>query len=399
MNSLSSSLRPDHLAAFPLEERFTIVRRLGGTLSHTYLAQDMTTADLLPCVIKQLHYTGKTDLAQERTSRRLRRYARSMARLSQQGQLPRLLNHFTDGDQFYLVQEYIPGMTLAQELSRSGHKSEPQVQQFLQEMLPIVGYIHRRHLLHLDIRPAHIIRRSRDQKLVLTGFGTMHRYAHTDKSEAKRAGDRTLGTVGFSPLEQICGHPKPASDIYALGATCLALLTGRSPVALATAPRGQHLQWQSSVSISPHFLQVLKRMLDANPAHRFQTVDELGRALNLQETDDSDLIGCLTSEPFASVSPSAQALPKKVRKGVATAPPQILEKNLEEKELKEELKEKDVKRELGKNLENYVEINASSSAQRRAEAIHRWQQRRRQFEAFAPATREHSHTQRFSSPD
>ena len=302
MTSLPPPLRSPRLASCPLEERFTLVRRLGGTLSHTYLAQDITTANLLPCVIKQLSHTGKTAFEQERGSRRLRRHARSMARLSQQGQLPRLLDHFTDGYQFYLVQEYIPGLTLSQELSRSGPKNEQQVRHFLQEMIPIIRYIHRRHLLHLDIRPAHIIRRSRDQKLVLTGFGTMHRYAHADRFQTKRAGDRTLGTVGFSPLEQLSGRPKPASDIYALGATCLALLTGRSPVELATAPRGQHLQWQASVSVSPDFVQVLERMLDANPDHRFQTINELARALNLKETGYRDLLSCMTNKPYASVS-------------------------------------------------------------------------------------------------
>jgi serine/threonine protein kinase len=334
------------------KDRFEILRRLGrGGFSTAYLAQDITSAQPLPCVIKQIKYkktasaqlnqagSAKTALELERNQRRFQREARTMARLGRHAQLPCLLDHFADGDQFYLVQEYVPGLTLSQELRQHGPQNEIQVKQFLREMIAIVRYIHRQRLLHLDIKPANIIRRSSDQKLVLIDFGAVRRYPN----EGIDAG-RCAGTIGFAPAEQLAGEPTPASDIYALGVTCLYLLTDISPLDLATSPKGQNLRWQESVRVSPHFTRVLEKMLAPDLAHRFQTIEDLSRAMDLEAHYD-DLKSCLTSEPFAD---EVFAKPMACR------------------------------------LENYVDISSHSHAQRQAGAIRRWQQRRRQFQSFTP---------------
>jgi serine/threonine-protein kinase len=337
--------------------RFEIIRRLGrGGFSTAYLAQDMAAAQPLPCVIKQLKYkkpvqqpapssnhssnhSSKTALERERDQRRFQREARTMARLGRHAQLPCLLDHFADGDQFYLVQEYVPGLTISQELRQRGPQNEIQVKQFLREMIPIIRYIHRQRLLHLDIKPANIIRRSSDQRLVLIDFGAVRRYPN----EGVNAG-RCAGTIGFAPLEQLAGEPTPASDIYALGVTCLYLLTDTSPIDLATSPKGQNLRWQESVRLSPHFTRVLEKMLAPDLAHRFQTIEDLSRAMDLEAHYD-DLKSCLTKEPFAD---EVLASPVACR------------------------------------LESYVDLSSHSHAQRQAGAIRRWQQRRRQFQSFTP---------------
>lgn len=339
-----------------LKNRFEIIRRVGkGGFGTTYLAQDSSATLPLPCVIKQLKYKNQpeknqfkaeTALAKERTQRRFQREARMMARLGRHPQLPCLLDHFIEEDQFYLVQEYIPGDTLSREISRSGAQkalwSEQQVKQFLREMIPIIRYIHRQNLLHLDIKPSNIMRRSHDQKLVLIDFGAVRRYpTETLPGETERG----AGTIGFAPSEQLAGQPTYASDLYALGVTCLYLLTKISPLDLATAPQGQRLHWQGAVNLSDHFTRILTKMLHPEASRRFQDTYELERAMNL-ESHYEDLKSCLTN---GSITDKTFSSPN-----ACPLVPNAKEENL-------------------------------SHAQRQAASIRRWQQRRRQFKTFTPS--------------
>jgi len=353
-----------------LKNRFEIIRRLGkGGFGTTYLAQDISAQGIsaqgisalqpLPCVIKQLKYKlqspenslnpmgqvvptqAQIALLEERLKRRFQREARMMARLGRHTQLPCLLDHFAEDGQFYLVQEHVPGHTLSREISLSGPQSEQQVKQFLREMIPIIGYIHRQNLLHLDIKPSNVMRRSSDQKLVLIDFGAVRRYPN-DGLYGER--DRATGTLGFAPAEQLAGKPTYASDIYALGVTCLYMLTKISPLDLATSAQGQNLHWQGSVRISDHFTRILTKMLHPEAARRFQDTLELERAMNL-ENHYQDLKDCLTTEPLMD---KTFAQPKSCQ------------------------------------IDNNRSEVAESHAQQQAASIRRWQQRRRQFKTFMP---------------
>lgn len=336
------------------KNRFKIIRRLGrGGFGTTYLAKDLAQKLLidgqsegLPCVIKQLKYkiqsaqalasSPKATFAQERIQRRLQRETRMMARLGRHSRIPCLLDHFIEDNQFYLVQEHIPGQTVSQEIARSGVKSEIEVKQFLAEMLPILRYIHRQHLLHLDIKPSNIIRRSSDQALVLIDFGAVRAYPDNSISQATERGS---GTIGFAPSEQLAGNPTPASDIYALGVTCLYLLTKISPLDLAVSSQGQNLRWQESVQLSPHFTRILAQMLHPDHTRRFQSIEALERAMKL-ETHYDELKDCLNTAPLAEKQPTACVL---------SFPSQ-----------------------------------ESSNVQRQAASIRQWKQRRRHFNTFVP---------------
>lgn len=329
--------------------RFEIIKRIGrGGFSTAYLANEVTASHVQPCVIKQLRYKREASgtspqnekLQAEHNQRRFQKEARIMARVGQHNQMPCLLDHFVDKGQFYLVQEHIPGLTLNQELHRDGPKNETQVKEFLRGMLPIIRYVHRHNLLHLDIKPANIIRRTSDQKLVLIDFGAVCRYIK-DSQDSKPK--RSSGTVGYASAEQLAGQPVPASDIYSLGVTCLYLLTGCSPLDFATSANGQNLRWQESVQVSDHMHHVLSRMLAPEAAQRFQSIDELERAMSL-EGHYGELTYCLTREPFNS---------KRFKKPTAC-------------------------------LLSDREPAPQSRSARQAQSIRRWQQRRQQFKAFMP---------------
>jgi serine/threonine-protein kinase len=87
--------------------------------------------------------------------------------------VPRLLDYFEDTQQFYLIQEYVGGLTLQQEVKRSGPFSEAGVKQFLSEIMPLLQYIHKQQVIHRDIKPANLIRREHDCQLVLIDFGAV----------------------------------------------------------------------------------------------------------------------------------------------------------------------------------------------------------------------------------
>lgn len=336
-------------------DQFEVIQRLGrGGFGTTYLAKDMTASPAMPCVLKQIRYRTKknpTDplppnpaIVQERHLRRFQKEARMMARLGRHSQMPCILEHFTENGQFYIVQEHVPGDTLSKELHREGPQNEAQAKAFLQAMIPIIRYVHKHNLLHLDIKPSNIIRRSGDNNaLVLIDFGAVRR--QTKKGELPQS---CSGTVGFSPAEQLTGKPVPASDIYSLGVTCLYLLTGISPVDLATSPKGQNLRWKESVQVSEHFGQILQKMLAPDVQHRYQSIDELDRAIQL-EAHYSELKACMTAASFEAQNPQ---------------PPTAC------------------------LLDNYLkagsEANGASKAHRQAVSIRRWQQRRRQFKSFTP---------------
>ena len=332
-----SSVRPSRL----FRDQYVIVHRLGqGGFGTTYFAKDITAIHPLPCVIKQLKYNSKTPIELARNQRRFQREARTMARLGNHSQLPGLLNHFTQGGKFYLVQAYVPGLTLGQEVSRQGAQTEAQVKQFIREMLPIIRHVHRQSLLHLDIKPANIIRRSDDNRLVLIDFGAVRRASDAADIPAKK--QRCAGTIGFAPIEQLAGMPTYASDLYSLGVTCLHLLTATSPIDLALSPKGQNLRWQESVELSPYFTRVLTKLLHPDATYRFRNTYELERAMNL-ETHYENLKDCLTTEAMTDKRFSSAAACR-----------------------------------LSESVET------GSYARRQAQSIKEWQQRRRQFKAFVP---------------
>jgi len=346
----------------PLKGRFKVVERLGrGGFGTTYLANEITASYSQPCVIKRLRYRLKRDqtaaqraLDLERNLRRFQRETRTLARIGRHDQLPRLLDHFIDNSQFYIVQAHIPGLTLQQEIHQNGPQCESEVKTFLRSMIPVLRHVHRHNLLHLDIKPANIIRRNTDQKPVLIDFGSVREYDPNRlfaNSSAKL--EPSQGTIGFSPSEQLAGSPLPASDIYSLGVTCLHLLTGYNPVDFATSPTGQDLHWQDVVQVSAHFAQILRKMLAANATHRFQSIDDLERAMNL-ETEYKDLKVCMTHEPLSpstldGLAPKGSDLNDLTHSSAAC------------------------------QIETYAEHSGRSHAERQAKAIRRWQQHRQHF--------------------
>lgn len=261
--------------------RYNLLKILGsGGFGYAYLAEDIQRPGNPQCVVKQLQ-PGSTDEAFLQVARRLFcTEASILEKLGDHPQIPQLLAHFEENDQFYLVEEYIQGMILAQEIQENKPLSEKEVILILKEILSILSYIHSQGVIHRDIKPSNIIRRQKDQHLVLIDFGAVkeiqpsHQYAQDEHTIA-------IGTKGYTPVEQLAGQPYFNSDIYALGMIIIYALTGISPEKL---PRNEHngeIEWHHLVdNINPNLMMILDQMVRYHFKDRIKSADLILKDLN-----------------------------------------------------------------------------------------------------------------------
>jgi serine/threonine-protein kinase len=156
------------------------------------------------------------------------------------------------------------------------------VKRFLSEILPLLEFIHNQQLIHRDIKPANLMRDEQDRKLILIDFGAVKNCQDDfDNSlELTTWTENSIGTQGFAPPEQLAMRPVYASDIYAVGVTCIYLLTGKSPKNLAYNRSTCEMLWQKYVHVSDNFAKVLNKMLESAVRYRYQSAREVLRALD-----------------------------------------------------------------------------------------------------------------------
>ncbi|MDZ8056042.1 MAG: protein kinase domain-containing protein [Aulosira sp. ZfuVER01] len=280
-----------------LSDRYQVVKPLGqGGFGATFLAHDQGLPGEPSCVIKQLRPSVTAPHVLQMARELFEREAKTLGKIGNHPQLPRLLDYFEDQQQFYLVQEYISGATLQQEIQRNGNFTEAGVKQFLSEILPLLQYIHEQKVIHRDIKPANLIRRTQDARMVLIDFGAVKNQvaqAIPGQSEQTALTAYAIGTPGFAPPEQMAMRPVYASDIYALGVTCIYLLTGKTPKDLEYNPSTGEMIWEPLVQVSDHLTSVLRKMLEVSVRNRYKSAQEVLRGLEMEPYLDSLAKGLL----------------------------------------------------------------------------------------------------------
>ena len=285
-----------------LRDRFQIVQPLGqGGFGATFLAKDVSLPGNPICVIKELRPSTTDTNILEMARQLFKREAQTLGKVGHHPQVPRLLGYFEANHQFYLVQEYVSGSTLKQEVKQYGAFSEDTVKQFLREILPVIQYIHEQGVIHRDIKPANILRRSQDGNLVLIDFGAVKDKVNQSTTMMEGTGQTaftniSIGTSGFAPPEQIALRPVYASDVYALGVTCIYLLTAKSPSALGYDNATGEILWRPHVKVGRSFGEILEKMLEVSVRDRYQSAEAVMNALLLEQADDTDdsLAECMT---------------------------------------------------------------------------------------------------------
>jgi serine/threonine protein kinase len=192
--------------------------------------------------------------------------------------IPRYLDYFQidrDRDRdFYIVQQLVEGKSLAQAIADGWHGSEEDIKQIAEQVLDVLIYLHelKPPVIHRDIKPQNVILQP-NRKIALVDFGAVQ-----DTYRSTQVGGSTVvGTYGYMPPEQFRGKAVPATDLYALGATILFLLTGRSPVELPEIKL--KLSFRDSVNISSHFADWLDKMIEPAIEDRFSSAKQSLNAL------------------------------------------------------------------------------------------------------------------------
>jgi Serine/threonine protein kinase len=267
-----------------LRNRYQVVQPLGkGGFGATFLATDMSLPGHPNCVVKQLRPTATSARILEMARELFQREAKTLGKIGDHPQIPRLIDYFVGGKQFYLVQEYVDGYTLKQEVKETGIFDEAQAKKFLREILPLLDYIHSQEVIHRDIKPANILRRRLDKNLVLIDFGAVK--DQVNQATMMGTGQTAftnfaIGTSGFAPPEQMALRPVYASDIYAVGMTCVYLMTGKSPNSFESNQITGELLWQPHLDVSDSFVSILQRMLEFSVQYRYQSAQDVLRALD-----------------------------------------------------------------------------------------------------------------------
>ncbi|MEG3938948.1 GUN4 domain-containing protein [Microcoleus sp. S36b_A3] len=276
------------------------------------------------CVIKQLSPPLEFQRKPAHFKKYVRLFEQEARRLYElkHPQIPQLISYFEEDGRLYLVQEFIDGNNLKDELEKYGAYSETKTRELLLDLLPVLNFVHERNVIHRDIKPENVIRRNRDRKFVLIDFGVSKQVV----AEAPTKAGTKLGTPGYAALEQRHGRAVPASDLYSLGVTCIRLLTSVMPYLdiygdihddLYDPLEGRWL-WREALpkgtKISQDLSQILDKLIQEYVKDRYKSATEVLEVIkppivvvpglvNLQQA--TVLSPSLPTQPVTGTSPVA----------------------------------------------------------------------------------------------
>jgi serine/threonine protein kinase len=269
-----------------LQERYQLQQRLGRTAAghQTWLAVDLQSQEQV--TVKMLAFSPEMHWEELKL---FEREAQVLQALNHP-RIPCYRDYFSLEREagaglpwFGLVQDYIPGFSLQELLEKGQRFSENNLRKISIEVLEILIYLHELNppVLHRDIKPSNLIL-GEDQHVYLVDFGAVQAQAAVTGVTFT-----VVGTSGYAPLEQFWGRAVPASDLYALGATLIHLLTGATPADLPQ--KDSRIQFSDRVSVNPNLVSWIEKMTEIGLEKRFSNARDALRALksgNIQRADD-----------------------------------------------------------------------------------------------------------------
>ncbi len=252
--------------------RYSITRYLGGNAEiETYLADNLRRHYQSPCLIKQIKLPQTIDPTQVTIERRFAEELSILERLGYHEQIPQLWDHFTENDEFYLVQEYIQGENLAQKIEQQD-LSLAQVIQILESTLVVLGFIHQNRIIHRNLKPSNLMIRHEDQQVILTDFGILTdiKTLPNATSDSSQSEDKK----NYWSPEQIAGRPTINSDLYALGMTAIEVLTKVKPSTLSRNKRTGKLLWQEKIVVDRRLVKIIDKMIHLDVGQRYQSAEK-----------------------------------------------------------------------------------------------------------------------------
>lgn len=283
-----------------LDRRYQILQVLSsGAFGQTYAARDLQQPHQPECAIK--HYPLDRDYPSLAIAcqRLFRAETDSLKKLGVHSQIPQFLDSFEEEQDFYLVQELIVGPTLSEHLftlkQRDLGEREAEAIALLQDILPVLDFIHSQGTIHCDLKPNNLMRRAEDGKWVVIDFGTaqsIYLYPNEDCSGLSLNAKGAASPSGYLAPEQGVGKSYPNSDIYALGIVALETLTGIDPLNpkdLQRHPKTGDLIWPLDRCATPSaryevLQEIIQKMTCRDAQKRYQSAAEVLAALSPQSS-------------------------------------------------------------------------------------------------------------------
>lgn len=248
-----------------LKERYQLKRKLGhNPQRQTWLAEDIGVSPAETVIVKLLAFGGDV---QWDDLKLFEREAQILKQLNHP-RIPKYRDYFSIDERslwFGLVQEYIPGVSLKEQLNQGKRFTQEEIYQIAVDVLKILEFLHQLNptVLHRDIKPSNLIWGEGD-RIYLVDFGAVQ-----DRAVTEGTTFTVVGTYGYAPMEQFSGRAVPASDLYALGATLIHLLTGCTPADLPQ--RRLRICFEDKVTLSPRLVNWIKTLTEPAPEERFQS--------------------------------------------------------------------------------------------------------------------------------
>ena len=290
-----------------LQARYELLEVVGhGATGTTYRARrqsDGAVVAIKELMVRKVESLKAIDLFQ--------REVRVLRELSHPG-VPRFIEELHDDAgrsvSLYLVQEFIDGSTLDAEFEQ--HRGTvDEVFAVAADILDTLAYLHslRPPVIHRDIKPANIMRRGATGELVLIDFGSVR-----DAVDTAEGGSTVAGTFGYMAPEQFSGRALPATDIYGVGATIVALLSRQDPQTLVGDDRT--IQWRGRLGLSQPLQAILGKMLAPIVEERASDAAALAAEIRAVLRGEHPIAAAQAPPTLPDVPPAPRKLPPKFDK-------------------------------------------------------------------------------------
>ncbi len=266
-----------------IDARYEVLKEIGrGAQGKTYLSRRRRDARYV--IVKELPFE---QMGSWKELELFEREAMALRAIDHRA-IPRFLDSFhlevDDGPpRFFLVQDFVSGDPLDVVIARGTRLGENEIVAFARHMLDTLHYLHSMSppIIHRDIKPSNIIKTGAGYALV--DFGAVQLIAHDETG-----GSTVVGTSGYMPPEQFGGRAEPASDLYALGAAMVHILTHTHPSKLPQ--KRLKLIWRDRAkNVTAPLAAFVDKLIEPMLEDRFESaaqaraaLDNLGGAMVLE---------------------------------------------------------------------------------------------------------------------